>query len=148
MSLFWKMSLFRTDKQTDKQMEQFFKFLTYIDMTHVNFLVHRLLVSETQTDRQDKFVTDIYLYIDYIIIRKILSYFLWIAISVNINLQQNCCASTYHTCLCSRYFAQCIISAACDAQHTAHYKSSSASKNKRSNCSKCMPGLKVCHGKK
>ena len=36
-------------------------------MTHVNFLFHRLLVSETQTDRQtdrqDKFVIDIYIYI-------------------------------------------------------------------------------------
>ena len=36
-------------------------------MTHVNFLVHRPLVSETQTDRQtdrqDKFVIDIYMYI-------------------------------------------------------------------------------------
>ena len=36
-------------------------------MTHVNFLLHRLLVSETQTDiqtyRQDKFVIDIYIYI-------------------------------------------------------------------------------------
>ena len=42
---------------------------------------------------------------------------------------------------CSRYFALCIISAACDAQHTAHYICSCASKNKRSNCSKCMPSL-------
>ena len=28
-------------------------------MTHVNFLVHRLLVSETQTDRQLKCIIDI-----------------------------------------------------------------------------------------
>ena len=28
-------------------------------MTHVNFLLHRLLFSETQTDRQDKFVIDV-----------------------------------------------------------------------------------------
>ena len=45
---------FRTESQTD-----FFKILTYIHMTHVNFLFHRLLVSETHTDRQDKFVIDI-----------------------------------------------------------------------------------------
>ena len=32
-------------------------------MTQVNFLVHRLLVSETQTDRQDTFIIDIYIYI-------------------------------------------------------------------------------------
>ena len=32
----------------------FSKILTYIHMTHVNFLFHRLLVSETQTDRHDK----------------------------------------------------------------------------------------------
>ena len=31
-------------------------------MTHVNFLFHRLLVSETHTDRQVKFVIDIYIY--------------------------------------------------------------------------------------
>ena len=42
-----------------------------------------------------------------------------------------------------QYFALCIISAACDAQHTAHYICSCASKNKRSNCSKCMPSLKL-----
>ena len=30
----------------------FFKILTYIHMTHVKFLFHRLLVSETQTDIQ------------------------------------------------------------------------------------------------
>ena len=32
-------------------------------MTHVNFLLHRLLLRETHTDRQDKFVIDIYIYI-------------------------------------------------------------------------------------
>ena len=32
-------------------------------MTHVNFLVHRPLFSETHTDRKDKFVIDIYIYI-------------------------------------------------------------------------------------
>ena len=31
-------------------------------MTHVNVLFHRLLVSETQIDRQDKFVIYIYVY--------------------------------------------------------------------------------------
>ena len=36
-----------------------------MNMTHVNFLFHRPLVSETQTDRQDKFVIYIYIYIDY-----------------------------------------------------------------------------------
>ena len=41
----------------------FFKILTYIHMTHVNFLLHRLLFSETHTDRQDKFIIDIYIYI-------------------------------------------------------------------------------------
>ena len=30
-------------------------------MTHVIFLLHRLLFSETHTDRQDKFVIDAYL---------------------------------------------------------------------------------------
>ena len=49
-----------SDRQTDRR-TIYFLFLTYIDMTHVNFLVHRLLVSETQTDRQDKFVIDIYI---------------------------------------------------------------------------------------
>ena len=39
--------IFRTEALTDK-----FFILTYIHMTHVNFLFHRLLVSETQTDRQ------------------------------------------------------------------------------------------------
>ena len=52
--------IFRTQAQTDKI---FFKILTYIHMTHVNFLFHRLLVSKTHTDRQDKFVIDIYVYI-------------------------------------------------------------------------------------
>ena len=42
-----------------------------------------------------------------------------------------------------QYFAQCIISAACDAQHTAHYICSSASKNKRSTSQKCMRSLIV-----
>ena len=38
-------------------------------MTHVNFLLHRLLFSETQTDRQDKSVIDVYIkYIIYILI--------------------------------------------------------------------------------
>ena len=32
-------------------------------MTHINFLIHRLLVSEIQTDRQDEFLIDIYIYI-------------------------------------------------------------------------------------
>ena len=32
-------------------------------MTHVNFLLHRLLVSETQTDRQDKVVIYIYIHL-------------------------------------------------------------------------------------
>ena len=32
----------------------FFKILTYIHMTHVNFLLHRLLFSETHTDRQTR----------------------------------------------------------------------------------------------
>ena len=36
----------------------FFKILTHIHMTHVIFLLHRLLFSETHTDRQDKFVID------------------------------------------------------------------------------------------
>ena len=41
--------IFRTKAQTDRL---FFKILTYIHMTHVKFLFHRLSVSETQTDRQ------------------------------------------------------------------------------------------------
>ena len=59
----------QTVRQTDTQTEnrhKLFLSLTFIDMTHVNFLFHRLLVSETQTDRQtdrqDKFVKDIYIY--------------------------------------------------------------------------------------
>ena len=32
-------------------------------MSHVNILSHRLLFSETQTDRQDTFVIDIHIYI-------------------------------------------------------------------------------------
>ena len=40
-------------------------------MTHVNFLIHRLLASETQTDRQDKFVIDIYIYIYTYIFKEI-----------------------------------------------------------------------------
>ena len=47
----------RTHGRTD-----FFFILTYIHMTHVNFF-HRLLVSETQTDRQNKIVIHIYVYI-------------------------------------------------------------------------------------
>ena len=39
-------------------------------MTNVNILFHRLLVSETQTDRridrQDKFVIDTYIYIKHV----------------------------------------------------------------------------------
>ena len=31
-------------------------------MNQINILFHRLLFSETQTDRQDKFVIDIYIY--------------------------------------------------------------------------------------
>ena len=45
---------------TDKR-NYFQKFLTYINMTHVNFLFHKLLVSETQTDRQDNCIIDIYI---------------------------------------------------------------------------------------
>merc|ERR1739842_164320 len=43
----------------------FSKILTHIHTTHVNFLFHRLLVSETHTDRQDKFVIDIYFFLIY-----------------------------------------------------------------------------------
>ena len=46
------------NKQTNTQPDDFLKFLTYIDMTHEHSLFHRLLVSETQTDRQDRFVID------------------------------------------------------------------------------------------
>ena len=42
----------RTDIGTDRRI--FFLILTYINLTHVNFLFRRLLVSERQTDRQDK----------------------------------------------------------------------------------------------
>ena len=49
----------RTESGTDGHF--FFKILTHMHMTHVNFLLHRLLFSETQTDRQDKFVIDIYI---------------------------------------------------------------------------------------
>ena len=48
---------------------------------------------------------------------------------------------TYIYVAAHQYFALCIISAACDAQHTAHYKSSSTSKNKRSTSQKCMRSL-------
>ena len=41
--------IFRTKAQTDRF---FLKILTYINVIHVNFLFLRLLVSETQTDRQ------------------------------------------------------------------------------------------------
>ena len=60
------MSLFRTDGRTESGTDGqiFLKILTYIHMTHINFLFHRLLVSETQTDRQtyrhDKFVIEHY----------------------------------------------------------------------------------------
>ena len=37
-------------RQTNRQTDHFLKLLTYIDMTHVNFLVYRLLVGETQID--------------------------------------------------------------------------------------------------
>ena len=49
----------------------FFKILTHIHMTHVIFLFHRLLVSETQTDRQDKYVIDIHIYtLEYRLLRS------------------------------------------------------------------------------
>merc|ERR1739842_131683 len=54
----------RTDGRNRAQTDIFFfKILTHMHMTHVNFLLHRLLFSETQTDRQDKFVIDIYIYL-------------------------------------------------------------------------------------
>ena len=53
------MSRFRTDGRTESGTDgHFFLILTHIHMTHVNFLFHKLLVSETHTDRQDKFVID------------------------------------------------------------------------------------------
>ena len=50
----------QTNKQTDRTEKDHLKkyICIYIHMTHVNFF-HRLLVSETQTDRQDKFAIDI-----------------------------------------------------------------------------------------
>ena len=54
------MSRFQTDRDTDKQRHRqtdghfFFSFLTIISKTHVNILIHRHIVSETQTDRQAK----------------------------------------------------------------------------------------------
>ena len=40
----------RTDTDTDRRI--FLKILTYIHITYVNFLFHRLLVSETRPDQQ------------------------------------------------------------------------------------------------
>ena len=57
------------DKETYKQTDiiLLFNSYPYIHMIHVIFLLQRLLVSETQTDRQmdiqDKFVIDICIYI-------------------------------------------------------------------------------------
>ena len=54
-----------SDTQTDTQTEGhvFFSSLTIINKTHVNILIHRHIVSETQTDRQLKCIIDIYIYI-------------------------------------------------------------------------------------
>ena len=51
-----------SDRQTDRR-TIYFLFLTYIDMTHVNFLVHRLLVGETQTDRQTRQICNRYIHL-------------------------------------------------------------------------------------
>ena len=49
--------------QTNRQTDHYLKFLTYIDMTLVKFLVHRLLVGETQTDRQTRQICNRYIYL-------------------------------------------------------------------------------------
>ena len=60
--IFSKMSQFRTHRQTDRQTDRklfFFSFLTIISKTHVNILIHRHIVSETQTDIQLKCIIDV-----------------------------------------------------------------------------------------
>ena len=63
--------------------------LKYINMTHVNFLAHKPLVSETQTDRQDKFVIDIYVYIYIYIFIYIYILMAWQSHRGDQNVQRN-----------------------------------------------------------
>ena len=70
----------QTDRHTDTQTDGhfFFSSLTIISKTHVNILIHRHIVSETQTDRQAKCI------IGYIFIYQFLEIYTCIKLIKNI----------------------------------------------------------------